>query len=134
MLVIAPNCFQRNFFISKGAYGVITSAPLNRVVYEGATNTKITCASNDASVDWILYPFAFTAVSDMVFPTTKGELNPSFKESFAIDHSQGTEVYTLIVSNATISPSDRADFSTAGIYSCGKPGRVCYAHLVVIRE
>lgn len=110
--------------------------PLNRVVHEGATNTTITCESNSTAIHWALYPFAFTGINDKVLPTTRGEPNPSFYESFAIDHSEGTDVYSLVVFNATIheSPQNRANYSTAGIYSCTYTDTYGYAHLVVIRK
>src|SRR5688572_25872683 len=99
--------FLTQLLYFKGAFGVITLAPLNRVVYEGATNTTITCESNDTLLDWLVIPFAYAGSSALSLLTTDGELNPPFNESFAVDHSQGTEFYTLVVFNATISPSDR---------------------------
>ena len=90
--------------------------PLNRLVYEGATNTKITCESNETFMDWLMIPF--TESSSLNYLTTNGVLNPSFNESFVVHHSEGTEAYTLVIVNATLSTSDYATISTAGIYDC----------------
>ena len=69
---------------------------------------------------------------------SQGVIKPNFNEWFAIDHSQGTEVYTLVVLNATIAPPDGSTFSTAGHYIClgseGEQDYSYYAHLVVIRK
>jgi len=109
-------------------------APLNRVVYEGTTNTKITCLSNDPFLDWLIIPFSGSSGANYL--TYNGELLASFNESFSIDHSKGTEVYTLVVFNATISPSASATLSTAGIYQCYnfETKAAVAAQLVVIRK
>ena len=107
--------FLTKLLYFEGAFGDITLAPLNRFVYEGATNTKITCESNETFLDWLMISFTGSSGVEL---TTNGELNPSFSQSFAVDHTEGTDVYTLVVFNATISPSDKAPLSTAGIYDC----------------
>ena len=91
---------------------------MNLAVYEGTSNTTITCESDDPYLDWILYPFADTGSFGVIHLTTNGQLNPAFNELFAIDHVAGTQVHTLVVFNATIYPSDEATISTAGLYEC----------------
>ena len=116
---------------------VITSGPLNRVVYEGAINTTMmTCKSNDISLKWVIHAFAYSGSSDLSLLTASDKIDFPFSESFAIDHPQGTEDYTLVVLNATISPSDRSTFSTAGIYLCHDPETSTQvgSQLVVIRK
>ena len=109
---------------------------MNQVVYEGATNTTITCQKGelDQFVDWQQIPFTGSSK----FITTNGQLNPAFNEFFAVDHPQGTQVFTLVVFNATISPSDEATISTAGYYKCYVPGNgvrsFATSILVVIRK
>lgn len=115
-------------------------APWNRHVYEGATNTTIPCKINTTSVDWLIYPFTYTGSSNEVTLTNNGEPYPPYNELFATDQSQGPEVHTLVVFNATISSSDTATFSTAGIYRCTAseddswPYRNEFSQLVVIRK
>ena len=113
-------------------------APLNRVEYEGAPNTKIACKSTFTSnnwAQWLLFPFDFPGHSGFVNLSPFGTLDPAYADTFAIENSQdGTE--SLVVFNATISPSVGASFSTAAIYLCadsdGRDARL--AHLVVIRK
>lgn len=97
---------------------MITKAPLNSVVCEGATNVTITCESNDPVLDWSLSPFGYTGTFSYIDLTTNGEFNSNFGESFAIDHPQGTQVYTLIVFKSTLYPPDGWGYSTAGAYQC----------------
>ena len=122
---------------------MITVAPLNRVVYEGATNTTMACESRSPYTRWrfwVLFPFSKTGLpvssyhEYQVTLTTYDELDPHFNESLAIDQSQGTDAYSLVVFNATIYPSDRANFSTAGLYWCSDYDSAYIAHLVVIRK
>jgi len=105
--------------------------PLNRVVYEGATNTKITCESNSPSVCWQFYPFAYAQSYDyrVVIVFYQVVASP-FHASFGIDQSQGTEV--LVVFNATLTPSPIV--STAGFYKCIDYDDEFTAHLVVVRK
>lgn len=111
---------------------------MNRVVYEGATNLTITCKSNASYLDWEISPFAVPEFFDSssIYLTTNGEPSPSFYDFFAIDHSQGTEVYSIVVFNATISPPDNTTFSTAGVYLCrnSEQNYIYLVHLVVIRK
>src|SRR6218665_1164083 len=109
------------FFISKGTYGAITLAPMNRVVYEGVNNTKIDCLSSDTSDNkwaaWALFPFDYPGHSGIVQLTSEGIFDPFYADTFALVYSQdGTS--NLFVFNATISPSVGTSFSTAGIYYC----------------
>src|SRR6218665_1173385 len=107
---------------------------LNRVAYEGSTNTRLTCEGNSAYVDWTLSPSASTGgVWFQRLSITHSGVPTFFNESFAIEHSQGTEVYTLVVLNATISPYNR-NYSTAGFYGCRDDGTPIFAQLVVIRK
>ena len=125
---------KKQCFYVEGAYGVITSGPLNRVVYEGTINTAMmTCKSSDISLKWVIHAFAYSGSSDLSLLTVN---DFPFNQSFAIDHPRGTEDYTLVVLNATISPSDRSTFSTAGIYLCHDPqtSTQVAAQLVVIRK
>ena len=104
----------------------------DRVVYEGATNTKITCESNSLFVGWQSIPFAFTQWNDMALIVYNEVVDPSFSGSFAVEHSEGTEVYSLVVFNATLSPSPIV--STAGYYMCMDSDNYAVAHLVVVRK
>ena len=105
-------------------------------MYEGTTNTTITCESSSTYLDWVIEPsLTLTGGHDEIQFTLDGELDPSFREIFAIDNSQGAEIYTLVVLNATISPSDKATFPTAGIYWCTDHTTFDYmSQLVVIRK
>ena len=132
-----PDCFWRKFFTLKGAFGAI-NGPLNRAVYEGATNVTIACETdNYPFLDWTIFPFSENGYYDL---TTNGQLNPSFSELFAIDHPSGTGVYNLIVLNSTISRPDWSPFSTAAFYECSNivtnsmPAAGAGASLVVISK
>ena len=126
----------------KGTVGSMDSGPLNRVVYEGATNTTFTCKGNFAYMDWMVFPFTYTGPHNRDLLTTNGQLKPSYNKLFAIDLSQGKEVYTFVLFNATIFPTDGAPFPTAGLYYCltedsddlNQLSNDFYAHLVVIRK
>jgi len=111
---------------------------LNRVVYEGATNTEFTCLSNDtgSAMEWVILPFANRGDSNQIRLTTNGELIPPFSESFAIDlsQSQSSGAYTLVALNATISLPERATFSTAGAYCCTQQQNIFCTQLVVVRK
>ena len=122
------------FFISKGAFGMITKAPLNRAVYEGATNTTITCEDNDPIIDWVLIPFSYTGSSNIIYLTTEGQLNPAFNALFAVYHPQGTDVFTLVIFNATISWPEGSTFSTAGLYDCSSYMDYSNSHMVIVRK
>ena len=120
----------------KGASGVITLAPLNRVVYEGVNNTKIDCQSSSTDNNWsrwTLFPFDFPGHSGIVELTPSGNLDPSYADAFSREYSQDRTA-TLVVFNATISPSVGASLSTAGIYYCEGGDDFRGAHLVVIRK
>ena|SRR6218665_1171110 len=79
----------------------------------------MTCEATDPFIDWMLVSFAYTDdYFDYNYLTTNGQLKPSFNEFFAIDHPPGTQVHTLVVFNANISPPDGSTFSTAGLYEC----------------
>lgn len=108
----------------------------NSVAYEGANNATITCEGIDTYADWTLHPFAYNEDAYVHYLTTNGELNPAFNELFAIDHQQGTDVYTLFVFNLTISPPEGSLFSTAGLLKCSNSGTQSYGimYLVVIRK
>lgn len=119
-----------------GAFGCVSVGALNRVVYEGATNTTLTCLTVYAGghMDWILYPFAFPGSSEMVSPTQKGQLRPDSNGFFAMIHQLQSTAHTLVVFNATVSPSARMSFSTAGVYCCTDQTIEVLSHLVVIRK
>lgn len=111
--------------------------PLNRVVYEGDTNVVISCQSNKTFVDWLMLPFAYSgATDDFNVLTRHGKIDFHFNRSFAIDRSQGKDVYSLVVFKATIYPGDRATYSTAGLYQCYYSGASTQvaAQLIVIRK
>ena len=130
---------------------MITSAPLNRVVYEGATNTTMACEGTYTFrgwSEWGLFPFTFPGQSGLIVISPMAPYGPPFPDTFAIEHSpDGTE--SLVLFNATISPSigaslatprmyniiypsTGASFSRAGIYVCADIEEVRLAHLVVI--
>jgi len=111
------------------------TGPLNLVVYEGAINTTINCSvSNPAVLDWAFNPFS--GASDSNYLTTNGQLYPSFNESFATVGQFLSEVFTLVVFNATISPPNGLTYSTAGVYKCYQEWTSSSAsgYLVVIRK
>lgn len=100
----------------------------------------MTCESDAPFMEWMLLSFFYTEYSNANYLTTNGEINSYVSGSFAIDHQPGTEVFTLVVLNSTISPSDGLNFSTAGFHQCYNyvtdhfNTAYAAAHLVVISK
>jgi hypothetical protein len=97
----------------------------------------MSCPSRgDGVMEWYFEPFRFTESFDESILARNGEIQFPLKDSFIIDNSQGRKVNTIIIVNATISPSERKSFSTAAAYLCSDPDtRSIFEHqLVVIRS
>src|SRR6218665_2398065 len=112
-------------------------APLNLVVYDGSTNTRITCESDAPVLDWFQSPFSYTDSYYYDDFTSNGQVKSFFGQEFAIEHPQGSQVYTVVVFNPTIYPPEGSTFSTAGLYQCFNfflTQSYASANLVVIRK
>jgi len=95
----------------------------------------MTCENDDSFMRLQMIPFTYPGWSNAYEIGTDGELNPEFNEFFAVNHAQGTHIHTLVIFNATISPTDGLEFSTAGMFGCfNNLGNGKVNHMVVVRK